>query len=210
MEDGEKNTKYFLNLEKRNYNSTCIKKQKVKNEQEITNVKDIILEQENFYKELYSPKLEDNQSTTLITNKFINSEHIPLLDQLDKDLCDSEITLEECSKALKELANNKSTGSDGFTTNFNKIFWPDIKFLVYESYAYSLTHNLLTQEQRLGIINLILKKDKDLRYLKNWRPVLNTDYKIIAKTLANRLHKVIAKIIDEDQVGYIKGRPVHW
>ena len=33
---------------------------------------------------------------------------------------------------------------------------------------------------------------------------LNTDYKILAKTLANRLHKVIAKMIADDLVGYIK------
>ena len=56
-----------------------------------------------------------------------------MLDQLDKDLCDSELTLEECSKALKELANNKSHGPDGLTTNFYNFFWPDIKFMVYES-----------------------------------------------------------------------------
>ena len=35
--------------------------------------------------------------------------------------------------------------------------------------------------------------------------LLNTDYKILAKTLANRLHKVITKIIADDHVGYIKG-----
>ena len=54
----------------------------------------------------------------------------------------------------------------------------------------------------MGIINLIPKKEKDLRFLKNWRPVslLNTDYKILAKTLANRLHKVISKIVTSDQV----------
>ena len=41
-----------------------------------------------------------------------------------------------------------------------------------------------------------------------WRPVtlLNTDYKILAKSLANRLHKIIAKLINTDQVGYIKQR----
>ena len=38
VEDGEKNTKYFLNLEKCNYNSTCINKLIDKNEKELTNV----------------------------------------------------------------------------------------------------------------------------------------------------------------------------
>ena len=80
--------------------------------------------------------------------------------------------------------------------------------IIFESYIYSIKHKLLTQKQRLGIINQIPKKDKALRYLKYWRPVslLNTDFKILAKALANRLHKVIAKIINEDQAGYITGR----
>ena len=60
----------------------------------------------------------------------------------------------------------------------------------------------------MGILNLLPKKDKDLRYLANWRPVslLNTDYKILSKLLAMRLQKVIPNIINSDQVGYIKNR----
>ena len=66
----------------------------------------------------------------------------------------------------------------------------------------------MAQNQKLGIINLIPKKEKDLRHLKNWRPVtlLNTDYKILAKALANRLHKIIGNLISTDQVGYIQKR----
>ncbi len=63
-------------------------------------------------------------------------------------------------------------------------------------------------EQRRGIITLIPKKDKNKLFLKNWRPItlLNTDYKILTKTLSNRLCKILPYIIDEDQTGYIKGR----
>ena len=106
------------------------------------------------------------------------------------------------------LANDKSPGSDGLSTNFYKFFWPDINDLLIDSYNYTFESKGLSQEQKLAVINLIPKKDKDLRYLKNWRPVslLNTDYKILAKALANRLQKVIGHLICEDQVGYIKGR----
>ena len=92
----------------------------------------------------------------------------------------------------------------GFSTNFYKKIWNDFKTLLYESYLY----NLLTTEQRIGILNLIPKKDKDLRKLSNWRSVslLTTDYKILTKALATRLQKVIPVIIDSDQVGYIKNR----
>ena len=80
--------------------------------------------------------------------------------------------------------------------------------IVLRSYNYTFHFKELTQEQKIAIINLIPKKDKDLRFLKNWRPVslLNTDYKILTKALASRLQKVIGHLIHEDQVGYIKGR----
>jgi len=62
--------------------------------------------------------------------------------------------------------------------------------------------------QRQGIISLIPpKKNKDKTILENLRPIslLNFDYKILTKVLANRLEKV-PKIINPDQTGYVKGR----
>ena len=40
------------------------------------------------------------------------------------------------------------------------------------------------------------------------RPIslLNVDYKILTKSIAKRLEKVLPKIINSDQTGYIKGR----
>ena len=51
-------------------------------------------------------------------------------------------------------------------------------------------------------------KELERESLINWRPITltNTDYKILAKALAERLTTVIHKLINEDQVGYIKGR----
>ena len=55
---------------------------------------------------------------------------------------------------------------------------------------------------------LIPKGTKDKRELKNCRPIslLNVDYKILAKVLANRLQQVISRIISPDQAGYLNGR----
>ena len=36
--------------------------------------------------------------------------------------------------------------------------------------------------------------------------MLNVDYKILAKILAKRLEKVLPKLINPDQTGYVKGR----
>ena len=50
-----------------------------------------------------------------------------------RELCDATLSLNECTAALKQLANNKSPGSDCFTTNFYKVFWIDQNDLIYNS-----------------------------------------------------------------------------
>ena len=65
----------------------------------------------------------------------------------------------------------------------------------------------MSESQRIAVITLIFKKG-DARLLANYRPIslTNTDYKILAFCLANRLQKVIKKIISSDQVAYVKDR----
>ena len=63
---------------------------------------------------------------------------------------------------------------------------------------------------KTGVLNLIPKADKDARFLRNLRPItlLNTDYKIIEKTLAHRLDDLMDEIISMDQTGFIPGRRI--
>ena len=77
-----------------------------------------------------------------------------------------------------------------------------------DSFNYAYEHGHLSISQRLGIISLIPKKNKDLQYLKNWRPIslLNNDYKISTKAIAIRMKRVLPKIIHSSQTGYVKGR----
>ena len=44
------------------------------------------------------------------------------------------ITIKEIANALKDMANDKTPGLDGFTTNFYKFFWPDIREILHASY----------------------------------------------------------------------------
>ena len=74
----------------------------------------------------------------------------------------------------------------------------------------AFVHGKLSNSQRQGIIRLIEKKDKDKRFVENWRPIslLNVDYKIGSKALATRLEKVLPEIIHENQCAYVKGRTI--
>ena len=134
----------------------------------------------------------------------------PILSENENSICESKITLNECFNSIKELPNNKSPGSDGMSTEFYKFFWDDIQTFLLDSYVYNFENNILSLDQRRAVLTLIPKAGKDIRYLKNWRPIslLNTDYKILAKILANRIQKVMPFIVSNDQVGYIKGRNI--
>ena len=63
---------------------------------------------------------------------------------------------------------------------------------------------------RRGLMNLIPKKNKDTRYIKNLRPLtlLNIDYKILAAACASRIKKVLPHIIGEQQCGFMEGRDI--
>ena len=66
----------------------------------------------------------------------------------------------------------------------------------------------LSISQKQGVITLIEKEGKNPLNIPNYRPItlLNVDYKILSKVLANRIKDVLGEIVHSDQVGYIKDR----
>jgi len=118
------------------------------------------------------------------------------------------ISEEECLTALKEFKNNKTKGNGGFSAKFYKFFWSELGTEMNASFNYAFQKGSLSISQKRGIISRIPKKNKDKTLLENLRPIslLNVDYKIMTKSIAKRLEKVLPKIINSDQTGYIKGR----
>ena len=80
--------------------------------------------------------------------------------------------------------------------------------VVRNSRNYSYQCGELTVLQNQSIISLIPKSAKDITILENWRPIslLNVDYKIATKAIANRLKHVLPNIINNSQTGFLKGR----
>ena len=65
----------------------------------------------------------------------------------------------------------------------------------------------MANSQKQGIIKLIEKKNKDKRYVANWRPIslLNVDVKIASKDITLRLEKVLSDLISADQCAHVEG-----
>ena len=84
-------------------------------------------------------------------------------------------------KALKSMQNNKSPGNDGLTKEFYETFWNEIKNPFMNSIMEAIEKKKLSTSQRKAVIKLIENKERDKRFIKNWRPIslLNVDCKII-------------------------------
>ena len=205
--EGEKNSKYVLNLENRHCKRLIVQI-KGNNGSYLTNDSDILEECNSFYGSLYTSR---NSATVNkeMENLFLDQE-LPKLNDDDKQKCEGLLTAKECLEAVKLLESGKSPGTDGLPAEFYNIFWNDISPYLVSSLNSSYQKGTLAITQRRGIISLIPKKDKALDELKQWRPLtlLNCDYKIAAKVIASRLKTVLPGLIDNDQTGFLKGRSI--
>ena len=202
-EQGEKSTKFFLNLEKQRGNQNRIRKLIV-NQKEINNETEILNRIKLFYETLFQkPSLK--YSTDDI-NHFLNTLDIQKLSADQIILCDIELTEKDLYGSMKSMKNDKSPGNDGLTKEFYVTFWDDIKATFVSSLKQVKERKDLSISQRQAIIKLIEKKDRDKRYIKNWRPIslLNVDIKILSKALAKRLKEVLPCLIPAQQTAYVK------
>ena len=205
-EHGEKSSKYFLNLEKRNHVKKHIRKLLI-NGSITTDPFSILSEQKLFYNNLYKTRTDDNVDNENI-KKFLNKLTIPQLSEEMKQSCEGAITMEECKSSLESFQNNKSPGNDGIPIEFYKTCWNLICDPFMDCAIESFEKEEMSNSQKQAVITLIEKTGKDRTLLENWRPIslLNVDAKIISKVIANRIRNVLPNIIYHNQTGYVKDR----
>src|SRR4051812_20177106 len=131
------------------------------------------------------------------------------LSQEEKEALEKSFSDEEIDEVIKNLPNDKSPGPDGFNNEFMKLCWPiikdDVKHLLIEFYE----GNVSLESINSSFITLIPKIAAPLTPA-DFRPIslLNSVLKIITKILANRLQKVILKLVHKNQYGFLKQRSI--
>ena len=201
-EEGEKCSKYFFALEKSKYNAkTCLTL--LKEDNSITNNPLEIMDmQHDYYQSLYT-----SDSNVVFV---MNSAPPVTVSEQERSKQSESFSEKEIATAVKQLKNNKCPGPDGIPADFYKVFWKFLKQHVLDLILEIYTSETLHKSASRGILNLIPKKGKDTRLLKNLRPItlLNTDYKIIEKVLVNRIMPSLENIINDDQKGFMPGRHI--
>ena len=196
-------SKFFFNLEKRQYcnkTMTCIK---LDSGELCTDQKRILQEQRNFYEQLHisNPDI----SFTLVNDTGVK------LTAMQKQLLELPIDIDEIYSNLYSMKPNKVPGMNRLSKEFYVHFWPNVKEVMFAMYKHVFENGKFGRSSRMGVISLLPKKGKDIRMIRNLRPLTlsNVDYKIIARMLANHLKKVLPDIIGEYQTGFMENRLIH-
>lgn len=211
ISEGEKNTKFFLSLEKSRANAKIMPSLTLENDTVLTDQLEILNAQKEYFENLY--KVDDNviDDSEEQLDIFLNNADIPKLSDEESRFCEGKTTFEELGKGLKQLNNGSSPGIDGLSTEFYKVFWGRLGHFLTSALNVSYDKGELSYTQNSAVITLIHKsKELPKNKLTNWRPIslTNSDYKILAKTLALRLMNVIDSIVDKDQSAYIRHRDI--
>ena len=143
VENDTKSINYLQSIEKRNFNSKCIRCLKTQ-KGDIFVEEEILNEERQYYKSLYSHDISKNNTPhckKALEDLFLHTDNIPKLTETEKYACDQMVSITECGKALYEMENNKSPGCDGFTVEFYKFFWDKIKMFLHNSFVWSFQHN---------------------------------------------------------------------
>ena len=116
-------------------------------------------------------------------------------------------TREEVVSALKQLHPSKSPDPDGMSTLFFQKYWN-----IVGTNVSNMVLNVLKSGMSLSDINktniALVPKTNNPQRMTEFRPIslCNVVYKLVSKTLANRLKTILPYIILENQSAFTAGR----
>ena len=136
VEPGKKNTKYFFNLEKSQRGNKSINKIKNTKGILVTEQQAILEVLTQYFKSFYSST--DNNVDSIQPRNYLSDIDLPILSKDQTLNISASISEQECHAALNAMSNNKSPGPDGFTAEFYKMFWDDLKpfFFFWNVFAF--------------------------------------------------------------------------
>jgi len=200
LKEGDKCTKFFHRVANSNRRSNSIESLSINGS--ISSDQQVIRDHvAQFYKSLFAEPLSWR----------------PRMDNLVFDNLDAgeayslELPFEEREvlEVVKGLNRDKAPGPNGFTLVFFQDCWDVIKTDLMGVFQDFHTHSKFVKSINATFLAIIPKKFGAVD-LKDFRPIslVSGVYKIIVKVLANRLRKVVEKIISNPQNAFVKGRQI--
>ena len=206
-EKGERNNKYFYRVIKERQSQQTIQSLKCSTTGDIlVDAAAINREAQGFYQRLYTP---DNVDAEAIDTLLGNVPSDVRLSSLDGDMLMELPTRDVLVSLLSHAPKSKSPGLDGLPFELYQYLagvssgFLDLLVDVL-SVAFSGVFPPSWQQTRM----VLLFKKGDPQLLVNWRPLslINSDAKLFTKLIANRMNKVLPKLINPYQTGFLPHR----
>ncbi|KAA3485169.1 reverse transcriptase [Gossypium australe] len=197
---GDRNTTYFHNCATTRRRANIISKLSLDDGREIHDTPGIHEEAKLYFENLFN------------TNGIANPKEI--LEGIDasistemNDALLTPFSEDEVFKALKEMGPTKAPGPDGFLTIFFQKYWYIVGSEVLDFCLGVLNEGKAVDSANVTNIVLIPKVQNPTSMV-NFRPIslCSVLYKLIAKTIANRMQNVMDSCIDQVQSAFVLGR----
>ncbi|XP_019198912.1 PREDICTED: uncharacterized protein LOC109192673 [Ipomoea nil] len=135
--------------------------------------------------------------------------NFPRLREIDWACFNRAVSKEEVHNALKDMKPFKAPGPDGFQAGFYQHMWPKTGDDVFRLVQQAFLTGVLPEGLNDTLIALI-PKVKGPETIKQFRPIslCNVSYKIITKTITNRLKLILPKIVGPYQSSFVPGRQI--
>ncbi|GKD32880.1 RNA-directed DNA polymerase, eukaryota, partial [Tanacetum coccineum] len=155
--------------------------------------------------QFYKRKFQAQDSQVM----FSNLPHSHSLNCMDRETLERQVTLEEIKEAVWDCGSSKAPGPDGYSFAFVKKYWGTIQKDLYDFVNLFFASCVMPNGANSSFFTLIPKVNNPT-LITDFRPIslIGIHYKIIAKILANRLSKVIDKIVSKEQSAFIAGRQI--
>jgi hypothetical protein len=200
LKEGDKCTKFFhqvANVNRRNNSIESL----VVNGMPISDPTIVSNHIVNFYDTLFTEPLSRRP-------RLDNLEFDMLLDS-DASSLEEPFEEREVWKVIKGMDGDKAPGPDGFSMAFFQGCWDVIKGDFVAVFAEFHERGKFVKSINSTFIALI-PKVHGAKEIKDFRPIslVGGIYKIIAKVLANRMRRVMDRVISKPQNAFVKGRQI--
>ncbi|RVW19996.1 LINE-1 retrotransposable element ORF2 protein [Vitis vinifera] len=200
LKEGDRNTGYFhrmANAHRRNNTLDRIK------------INGVWLSEEQEVKEGIVNVFQQLLSEESGWKADIEGLHLSHLSSQEAGNLELPFSEDEIHSALLEMDGDKAPGPDGFTVAFWQECWDFVKEEILELFKEFYEQRSFVKSLNTTFLVLIPKKGGaedlgDFRLIS----LLGGLYKLLAKVLANRLKKVLGRVVSLDQNAFVKGRQI--
>jgi hypothetical protein len=157
-----------------------------------------------FLRRKYEPIAVKNECIELMTE--IGRTNLP---RFWRELLEQPINSKEVYIAVRKGGKKKAPGSDGLGLEFYKANWVTIKDDMSELMNQMFIERKVSPQQKHGVI-VCLPKICEPTTLADFQPItlLNTDYKMMAPIIVNRLRPIMAELLQQSQFCGVPGRTI--